>query len=87
MIQTSNRPGERARLAEKNTLPAGRPPLPPEDRASARLNIRVTERDKEAFEAAAESEGKSLTEWLIEKAKQAAARRATPQKRRNKKTS
>ncbi|MEM8739765.1 MAG: DUF1778 domain-containing protein [Planctomycetota bacterium] len=74
MLATADtRPGDRSAPARTTRKPlAGRPPLPPEEKASARLQIRITQQLKDTLEKAARAENKTLTEWLLEKGEQAA---------------
>lgn len=53
----------------------GRKPKPPDEKASERLQIRVTARDKAAFKATAERAGKPLATWLIDELKRIAYRK------------
>jgi len=52
----------------------GRPPKPPEEVASERLDIRLTPAEKAEFERAATLLGLSLSEWLRSHLKAAAAK-------------
>ena len=51
----------------------GRPKLPSAKRKAGRIELRVTEAEREAMEAAAERAGKTLSEWLRDLAVKAAS--------------
>jgi predicted HicB family RNase H-like nuclease len=53
----------------------GRPKKPPDQILSERVEIRLTADEKERFEAAAESAGVSLSEWLRKIGQRTCARR------------
>jgi uncharacterized protein (DUF1778 family) len=52
----------------------GRPKLPAGKRKAGRIELRVTEAERQAMEAAAERAGKTLSDWLRDTAVKAARR-------------
>jgi hypothetical protein len=57
----------------------GRPPLPPGQAKAARFEIRLTEGEKAAYEAAARKAGVDVADWIREHLNEAASRkRAKP---------
>jgi hypothetical protein len=63
----------------------GRPPKPPEDRLTERLDVRADPADKSQFEQAAQLAGMKLSDWIRERLKEAAKaelRRASRPKRK-----
>ncbi len=48
-------------------MPGGRPPKSDKGPADTTFLIRLRKEEKEAFQTAAEQEGKSLTEWIMER--------------------
>jgi len=59
---------------------AGRPPTPKEEQRVALLATRVTDAFKAKVEAAAKSEGRSLSDWLLRAAEAALRRQETGMK-------
>ena len=57
---------------------AGRPPLPPEERKSAVLTLRVGGADRTDFEAAARHFGMTLSDWMRSRLSAAARRDLRP---------
>ena len=52
----------------------GRPPKPPDEVASERIDMRVTPAEKASFEAAAQLSGSGMSEWMRQRLRKAAER-------------
>jgi hypothetical protein len=75
MLTTAmKRPGDRVRPAKttRKKVPGGRPPKSDKGTADVNIIFRVRKEDREAFKEAAEAEGKTLTDWILERLRPAA---------------
>lgn len=58
--------------ATRKPLPGGRPPKSNHGPANDNILIRIRSDEKAKFKAAAEAEGKTLTDWILERLRSSA---------------
>jgi uncharacterized protein (DUF1778 family) len=62
-------------------MPGGRPPKPPDERLSERLDLRAAADEKADFERCADQAGMKLSDWIRDRLKAVAKRELRKTKR------